>query len=131
MEEREEDLRLLKNAAVRTFCKIPVELTDPKVIGSIVSAASNMAMASDIGSYDATYESLLEAFKAENDEETVRYSELAPQYVQSIIGYTVDFKNHGVAKAELEAAEATGIGDYNFIFGQAKYLNETKANKTL
>ncbi len=131
MEEREENLRLLKNAAIRTFCKIQVELTDPKVIGSIVSAASNMAMASDIGSYDATYKSLLEAFKAENDEETVRYSELAPQYVQSIIGYTVDFKNYGVAKAELKAAEATGIGDYNFIFGQAQYLNDTKDQMTL
>ena len=130
MEEREEALKILQYAAIRTFCKIPSDLNDPKTVGAIISAASNMAIASDDEldyHMEPTREALLEAFDVENNPNIAEFSEMAPQYVKPLIGYSVDFKDYGAARAEYESDKDS----YNMVFGQAKYIYNTKTKKTL
>lgn len=126
MEERKEDLRLLKQNAIDVFVKKEVELDQTEVIAEIISAVSGMSIAADYDR-DAIRESLLEAFDALDNEEVADLCEMGPQFVRLNIGYSVDFEDYGAACAEYKSDPMS----YNSVFGQAQYLNDTKDQMTL
>ena len=101
--DREAELRTLVLAAMDAVCKKPVDLNDPKVVAAIITAASSMALATDKYSKEVTAESLLEAFKALDNEEITNLIGMGPQYVKQSIGYSIDFNDYGAACAAYES----------------------------
>lgn len=120
-EERYDELRRLKFKAIDLFAEYP-DLNKKEVVGAIISAATGMSMASDTGNKDVTREMLLEAFEATNDQELEAFLELSPAHVKSIIGYAVDFRDYGAARAEYEARK----DDYDSLYNNINYLSQQK-----
>ena len=131
-EERIDELRRLKNQANMLFAYDETlepserpDLEDKRVIAAIVTAANAMCIASDLSQLkQATNDMLLEAFGAANDEEVNKLIGMGPQYVGAIIPFKVDFNDYGAARTAYEARQY----DYDSMFRQANYLEQTKEN---
>lgn len=84
-------------------------------IGAVITAASEMAKYSNIVGSAETTEQLLKLYQKENDTVVKSLLGMVPAYVENTIGYSADFKNSVVAKANYELEKEAYDEIYNEI----------------
>lgn len=124
MEEKENDIRLLKRMATKLFVKKEgVNVSAPNVIAAIVNAGRQMSLVSDITGKDVAYESLLEAYGAIDNDQVKELVELMnPSIVHSVTGYATDFMDYGRAAVSYQAQKE----EYDNLYKQVNVVAESK-----
>lgn len=90
----------LKNQLERTFIQKEVNMNNPAVIASLVSAASGMTLAADTTmDSEITRNEILELYGQSQNEGLRNMSYLNSNYVKANIGYSVQFEDYGRARA--------------------------------
>jgi len=110
----------IKSQTNSIFVKKEVDINDPAVIASIITAASTMAIASDIEiSKDVVTTQLLDLYQKSSDETVSNLIGLGPQYVENNIGFATDFNDYTSARAAYEAQKNVFDTYYNNIAQRA------------
>ena len=90
----------LKNQLERTFIQKEVNMNNPAVIASLVSAASGMTLAADTTmDSEITRNEILELYGQSQNEGLRNMSYLNSNYVKANIGYSVQFEDYERARA--------------------------------
>lgn len=117
---------LLKNSLKEIFVKKEVDMNNPIVLASIISAASGMANASDIISPENARNELLNLYNQSENDELRNMSYLNSNYVKHNIGYSVEFEDYGKASACYMAQKDV----YDKLYGQISELSKTHEQPT-
>lgn len=89
--------------------KADVDLSQPNVIAAMITAASKMFSSSDntnsseISMSDIIRTEVLKVYEKSDDEMINNLIGMGPQYVESAIGYSVDFMDWGSARLTYES----------------------------
>lgn len=124
MEERENNIRLLKRMSNKIFVKNDdVNLAAPNVIAAIIKSGREMAMVSDVTDKDTAYGALLEAYGAlENEQVKDLVEMLSPTFVHSIIGFATDFTDYSRAAVAYQSQKT----EYDELYRQANIVYNSK-----
>lgn len=117
----------LKNEVLNMFIKKDCDLKTENVMAAVITAASNMSLATDkmFMSKDAIEESLLSLFELKDNERAKMLLGMSPAYVKSNIGYSVDFYDFGIAKLEYDDKKEQYDSMYQHISEYANKLENT------
>lgn len=116
----------LKNMLKETFVKQEVDMNNPIVLASIISAASGMANVSDIISEEKTRDELLNLYSQGENTELRNMSYINSNYVKHNIGYSVEFEDYGKASTCYNAQKDV----YDKLYGQISELSKTHEQTT-
>ncbi len=110
------DKELLRLKAERTFIKKVCDRTDARVKAAVITASSKMSSYSGQVDEVTVIEELINAYKIEDDRETVELIGMEPEHVQNAIGYEVDFND----MAAVSTAYALEKEDYDYLYEAIK-----------
>lgn len=110
------DKELLRLKAERTFIKKVCDRTDARVKAAVITASSKMSSYSGQVDEVTVIEELINAYKIEDDRETVELIGMEPEHVQNAIGYEVDFNDMAAAST----AYALEKEDYDYLYEAIK-----------
>ena len=115
-------LRIMNMAYHLFLKKIVVNTKAPNVVAAIITAASKMAIAAGADE-DATREFLIEAFGELVNEEARKFIDkgISPTFVQSIIGFSTDFNDSGLASVAYESQK----DDYDSFYRTIKMYTKS------
>lgn len=90
---------ILKNNLEKMFIKKEVDINNPAVLASLISAVSGMASASDFAiDSEETRDELLDLYGQNENEELKSMSYLNSNFVKLNIGYSVQFEDYDSAR---------------------------------
>lgn len=117
------EYRYLQVLAKRLFVHQEVDYTKPNVIAAIITAAMEMSKFTDFNLNDEICDILLEAFKVENVSEVESLIGMSPNFVKSVIGYSVDFTDFSRAQMVYETQKA----QYDIFYSNIDYIKEKRS----
>lgn len=91
------------NEISHIFIGKDIDKSASNVKAAIITAVSEMAKTSDIISKDITQEEVIELLNAKDNEEVIGLIGMSPNYVKSIIGYSVDFNDYASSMVNYNA----------------------------
>ena len=119
------DIRL-KNSLETVFIQKEVDMSNPAVLASLISAASGMALSSNnIIDSETTRDELLNLYGQSENENLRNLSYLNSNYVKANIGYSVQFEDYDRAAACYNAEKQTYDSLYTQISERAKQHQQT------
>lgn len=89
-------------------------------IGAVITAASEMSKYSDIVNSEDTKNHLLSLYQVDRDPVVLSLLNMVPAFVENTIGYSADFINPMVAKANYESQKEAYDEIYNEIDARIK-----------
>ncbi len=122
----------LKAKVENTFLKKPeASIEQPSVLAAMITAASQMANASDgITTPYTTTEELLDLYGKSEDGKVTSLLGMQSSYIKLNTGYSVEVEDMGAAAATYQAQQATYDEIYNRIAERAK-SHEKESGKSL
>lgn len=105
----------LTNETLNIFVKQDVCLSSPSIIASILTASSEMAKYSDIVTKEETLEIIESLFNPTDNERVKILIGLDPNFVESSIGYSVNFSDYVSALSEYNTKKEKYDQLYNSI----------------
>lgn len=118
---KELDELLLKNKLNDCFVKKDLKDMDSRAIAALITAVSKMANISEIIGEIETMDELIDLYQVEK--ETEQLIGMAPQYVQSSIGYSIDFNDYGASKKAYDGNKSIYDEIYIRIYNRSKERN--------
>lgn len=113
-----EEQKSLVNNVLSTFVKQEVDKTKPSVIAAILTASSEMAKCSEVATEEGTLVVLGPLFNPEGNKDIQSLVGMSPNYVRSNIGYSVDFRDPGMATVNYQAQKEQYDQIYNEVARQ-------------
>lgn len=111
---------ILINKIEKLFIKKENVERNQATIGAIITAASEMAKYSNIVDGIETTDQLLALYQKEDDSVVKSLLGMVPAYVENTIGYSADFTNPEIAKANYESEKDAYNEIYNEIAARVK-----------
>lgn len=103
------------------FVQKEVDINNPAVIASIVTAAASMSDVADVDiQKDVVISQLLGVYEKNDDEMISNLIGLGPQYVRGNIGFATDFNDYSAARATYESQKDLYDQYYTNILARAK-----------
>lgn len=123
------DSNNIKEKTLELFVKKECDLTQPNVLGAIITTASKMAIPSGLVSESDAVEALSEAFGVTDDEKVQLFVGIGSQFVEGITGWSVDYNDAARAQVAYEAEKGPLNSYYTLVSSYSSYLGAIKESK--